>query len=287
MINSTTPPAVSIIIPCYNDGKYLPEAVASALAQTYAHIELIVVDDHSTDLVTKAALAAAHERGIRVLTTPEGKKGLPAARNTGIAAATGKYILPLDADDKISPSYVDKAVAALESNANAQVCTSRVRFFGLRHHEWVQPPYAYSALVLEQYKIVATSLYRKTDWERVGGYDERLTLGKEDMVFWLDLLNDGGEVIVLPEVLFFYRIKPNSMSAATSENVTECERLSAMYVARPKIFQRYLPDFMHLCAELRSVESHRTCLFSWKLLSPVFRLEWFLRQKVKRLLGRA
>ena len=98
-------PSVSIVIPCYNDGKYLREAVSSALSQTYPHIEVIVVDDYSTDPHTQNILSQLVQEGIKVIKTQSGKKGLPAARNTGIAQASGVYILPLDADDKIDAAY--------------------------------------------------------------------------------------------------------------------------------------------------------------------------------------
>lgn len=286
MINSTTPPAVSIIIPCYNDGKYLPEAVASALAQTYAHIELIVVDDHSTDLVTKAALAAARERGIRVLTTPEGKKGVPAARNTGIAAATGKYILPLDADDKIAPTYVEKALKILEINPNIGICYCNARLFGLKNSSWRLPPYSWTEMLTGNI-IFATALFRKSDWQRIGGYDESLVLGFEDYAFWLHLLNFGYRVECIEEELFYYRIKSGSLVASICKKNSYDHALIDLFHSCEPIFTRHTEELFLAVHKLKREKSSFTCLFSWKILSPVFRLEWFLRQKVKRLLGRA
>ena len=280
-------PTVSIIIPCYNDGKYLPQAVASARAQSYPNIEIIIVNDYSTDSLTNLLLEKFASEGITVIKTEAGRKGLSAARNTAIKAANGTYILPLDADDKVDPTYVEKAVAVLERKPDVLVCTARVRFFGLHHSEWVQKPYSYANLVLEEHKILATSLFRRKDWVRIGGYEESLTLGKEDMVFWLDMLKDGGEVEILPQILIYYRIKPYSMSALRAGAPTECEKITAMYASRPDIFHAHLIDFMCYGANFRLEESQRVCLFSWKLLSPVLKLEWTLRQKVKRLFGRA
>lgn len=278
---------VSIIIPCYNDGKYIREAVSSALSQTYPHIEVIVVDDYSTDPYTQTILSQLAQEGVKVIKTQSGKKGLPAARNTGIAQASGTYILPLDADDKIDDSYAEKAVAILGKHPDVTICTARVRFFGLHHKEWKQPDSHYANIVTEECKILPASMFRRKDWERVGGYEERLTLGKEDMVFWLDLLKDGGRVVTLPEICIHYRIKPNSMTAVTAHSPTEDEKQEAMYASRPDIFRSHVVNFMCLCARYRQEKAQYTCLFSWKIMTPVFRLEWFLRQKVKRLFGRA
>jgi len=215
------------------------------------------------------------------------KKGLPAARNAGIARATGKYILPLDADDKIDSTYAEKAVAVLDNNADVVVCGSQVKFFGLRNHVWIQPEYSYEALVLEEYKLVCSCMYRRIGWERVGGYDESLVIGKEDMVFWLDLLQDGGKVVVLPETLFFYRVRPRSLTAPVVGAPSEREKLAALYSARPKIFERHTLDFMDTLSRYREEKARHECLIYWKVFSPVLKLEWTLRQKVKRLLGRA
>lgn len=280
-------PLVSIIIPCYNDGKYLPEAVASAKAQTYSDIEIIVIDDHSTDPGTQDVLQRLSGKECLVVRNGEDKKGLPSARNTGIALASGEYILPLDADDRIDATYVDKTVAVMASDPGVAVCGSRVRFFGLRNHEWRQPAYSYTGIVLEEHKLVCSCLYRRKDWERVGGYDESLVLGKEDMVFWLDLLQEGGRAVILPEPLFYYRIKPNSMTAATAAKPSESDRLEAMYAARTDLFQQHTLDFMELCGRYREEKARLTCLISWKLLSPLFRLEWRIRQRIKRWFGRA
>lgn len=278
---------VTIIIPCYNDGKYLEDALTSALSQDYVSKEIIIVDDHSTDKFTLSKLEDITKRGIKVIQTPPNKKGLAAARNAGIVEASGDYILPLDADDKIEPTYVKKAVRVLESDANVTICTTGIQFFGLRHNKWPQPEATYANILTEECKIVASSLFRKRDWERVGGYEERLILGKEDMIFWLDLLAAGGRVHTLPEILFHYRIRPNSMTARTPHNASEAAKITAMYESRPQLFQAHAIDLLQQCARYREADSRRCCLLLWKLLSPVLKIEWFFRQKIKRLMGRA
>lgn len=278
---------VSIVIPCFNDGRYLPDAIASAQTQTHPNIEIVVVDDHSTDVQTLDALRVAADRGAHVLKTPEGKKGPSAARNAGIAQASGDYILPLDADDKIDPAYIATALAVFERDPDVVICGCNVRFFGLRHHRLNQPPLSMVALVLEEYKLVNSCLFRKSDWERVGGYDESLVFSREDMVFWLDLLQLGGKIHVLPDEFFFYRIRPRSLTAAVPGAASEREKLEALYAARPEHFHRHIVDFMDAVTQYRTEKAQRECLLSWKVFAPILRLEWFLRQRVKRFFGRA
>src|SRR5437879_507126 len=96
-------PVVSVIIPCFNQGATLDEAVASVLNQTFTDFEIVIVNDGSTDPFTSELLANYHRPRTRVITTANG--GLAAARNTAIRNSRGKYILPLDADDRIAPEY--------------------------------------------------------------------------------------------------------------------------------------------------------------------------------------
>lgn len=277
---------VSIIIPCYNDGKYLPEAVASARAQTHPSLEIIVVDDHSTDPETLTIYERLRGEGIQVLQTPAGRKGLSAARNTGIAAATGEYILPLDADDVIAPAYVSKAVAVMEADPAIGICYCHARFMGLKSGPWKLPPYSFEELLCGN-MIFATALFRKADWEKVGGYDERLTVGFEDYAFWLRLTDQGTRVHRLEEELFFYRIKPASLVARlVSQHERHSRALADVHNACADIFARHSDVLLRKIAELNAERDHRQCLFSWKVCAPLLRLEWALRQRVKKLLGR-
>ena len=280
------PPKISIVIPCFNDGRYLPEAVASAKAQTYPNTEIIIVDDHSTDPATCDLLQKISTQGVRVLSTPENKKGLPAARNTGIAAATGKYILPLDADDIIAPTYMEKGVAVLENRPEVGICYCKARLFGLKRGSWNLPQYSWKEL-LKGNMIFATALFRKTDWELAGEYDESLTHGFEDYAFWLHLITLGRGVVRLEEELFSYRIKPSSMIAAmATNNHVELALEEVHRSCEPILSKNSLLLFKHV-HRLQQEKGELTCLVSWKLLRHVFALEWRLRQIVKRIIGRA
>lgn len=276
---------VSIIIPCYNDGKYLPEAVASARAQTHPSLEIIVVDDHSTDPETLTIYERLRGEGIQVLQTPAGRKGPSVARNTGIAAATGEYILPLDADDVIAPAYVSKAVAVLEADPAIGICYCHARFMGLKSGPWTLPPYSFEELLCGN-MIFATALFRKADWEKVGGYDERLTVGFEDYALWLRLTDQGAQVHQLKEELFFYRIKAGSRSALLMQGEGYARALPMLHASCADIFARHSDVLLRKIAELNAERDHRQCLFSWKVCAPLLRLEWALRQRVKKLLGR-
>jgi len=103
-------PLVSIIIPCYNQGRYLAESIGSVLASDFTELEIIVVDDGSTEPETRRILDMLEYPKTRLIRRANG--GLAAARNSGIAEAQGRYILPLDADDRIGPEYLGQAVAA-------------------------------------------------------------------------------------------------------------------------------------------------------------------------------
>ena len=283
---ATVNPLVSIVIPCFNDGKYLPEALASARAQTYPNIEIIVVDDHSTDGETIKILERVKEEGLSVVKTPEGKKGPSAARNEGISLASGTYILPLDADDRIDPLYVEKSVAILESRPETGICYCKVRLFGIKNGSLERPPYSWNNLLAGN-MIVATALFRKQDWQMLGGYDETLQSGLEDYAFWIKLISLGREVVQIDEELFHYRIKPRSRTALIAESQREMQVLEDVHRSCEAIFSRNSLFLFKHVHRLQREKGDLTCLFSWKILRHVFDLEWRLRQMVKRMVGRA
>lgn len=203
-----TPISISIVIPCFNDGAYIQEAISSLEEQTIQDFEIIVVDDASTDGTTPQMLASlSHPR----LTTIylDTNSGPAVARNRGIAQAKGKYILPLDADDKIAPTYLEKAKAVLDANEKIGIVYCEAELFGEKQGKWELPPYAFPQILVSN-MIFATGMYRKKDWEEVGGYRENMRQGNEDYDFWLSLLELGREVYQIPEILFSYRIKKTS-----------------------------------------------------------------------------
>ena len=111
-------PRVSIIMPCYNQGQYVAEAVDSVLGQTFHDFEIIIINDGSTDQETISTLESFDRPKCLILHTTN--QGLAAARNNGIREARGEYILPLDADDRIAPTYLEKAVRVLDGISRQQ-----------------------------------------------------------------------------------------------------------------------------------------------------------------------
>lgn len=201
------PPKVSIIIPAYNAEKTLPETLDSACACTYEPLEIIVVDDGSTD----GTLSIAHgyaARDARIKVLHQENAGACHARNHAIGESTGEYILPLDADDIIVPEFISLAAATLDMRPEVKVVQPRAHFFGMRSGEWRLPMFS-RHLLARRNMIEMTSMYRRADWERVGGYCEEI-IAREDWEFWISILKDGGEVVRTEEVMHYYRIVPNS-----------------------------------------------------------------------------
>ena len=126
----TKPCKVSVVIPCFNHGEFLPEAVRSATAIERDDIETIVVDDGSTDERTRKEMDALPAQGIKVIR--QENKGLAAARNAGIAISRGEYILPLDADDRLRSGWIDHGIRILESNPQVGVVYGDAQCFGTR-----------------------------------------------------------------------------------------------------------------------------------------------------------
>jgi len=200
-------PVVSIIIPVYNMEKYLRETLSSILALQYPHFEVIIIDDGSTD----NSLQIANEyvlknNNVRLLAQPN--QGVSAARNTGIAQAKGKYLLPFDSDDIICEHYIDDAVRVLENDDQVKVVTSKAVFFGEETGSWDLPDFSLFALA-HRNTIPVCSFYRKADWEKTGGYCTDLP-GREDWDFWISLLKNGGKVVKLPFIGFKYRMHKDS-----------------------------------------------------------------------------
>ena len=201
---------VSVVIPCYNQRRYLAESIGSVLASSGAEYEIIVVDDGSTDPETCEILAALNYPRTRLIRRSNG--GLAAARNSGIAVAQGRYILPLDADDRIGPAYLAQAVQAFASDDRLGIVYCRAEKFGAESGAWRLPPFSRWRMRLGNV-IFCSALYRKADWETVGGYDEQLRHGWEDWDFWLSLLELGRRVRCLQLTGFYYRKNPTSMAA--------------------------------------------------------------------------
>lgn len=198
---------VSVIMPCYNDGAYIQESIDSVLDSTYKNIELIIVDDGSTDESTIKTLAQIHDGRIRIFYNNH--LGPAAARNFAIGLAEGTYILPVDADDLIEKTYIEKAVSILENDEMVGVVYCFAKLFGERNCVWDLPKFSMEAMLVDNIVFV-TAMFRKRTWEKVKGFCIELKHGMEDYDFWLSILQEGLKIVQIPEFLFFYRIKPVS-----------------------------------------------------------------------------
>lgn len=207
-------PKVSVIIPCYNQGAYLEEAVQSVLDQTFQDFEILVVDDGSTDRETVKILKNYTLPKTRVIHTEN--QGLSAARNTGIREAQCVYILPLDADDKIGKGYLEDAVRILDRHSEIGIVYSEASYFGVKGGRWELPEYSLYN-ILNHNVIFCTALFRKADWEAVGGYNVNMVYGWEDWDFWLSLIHRGLKVYRIPKIHFYYRLREVSMVHSMDE----------------------------------------------------------------------
>lgn len=193
---------VSIVIPCFNMREYVAEAISSALAQTYKDLEVIVVNDGSTD----GSLGEIEKFSVKIVNKVNG--GLAAARNSGIEFSTGELILPLDADDKIDPHYLEKTVPLMGPGIG--VVSTDMTYFGT-HTNRLRPTHTGLHQITAYNGMPVCSLIRKQAILEAGGYKSVMAEGCEDWELWVSILKRGWRVQVLNDALFFYRRKQTSM----------------------------------------------------------------------------
>lgn len=205
-------PTVSVIIPCYNYASYLPQAVESVLAQTFRDLEILVVDDGSTD--DSLAVARSLERryadsGLRVIA--QANSGQPAiSRNNAILESRGRYILPLDADDMLAPTCVARMVEVLESDPSVSIVHGDVLCFEDRK-VWYQNSAEWDSVEIAAGNRQAySSMYRREVWDKVGGYRTNVR-GYEDWDFWIGCAEAGFRGRRIPTPLLYYRTKADGV----------------------------------------------------------------------------
>lgn len=216
-------PMVSVVIPCYNLARFLPDTIRSLLNQTLRRWEAIIVNDASPDNTAEVAARLADEDArIRVITN-EQNQYLAGALNTGIAASSGRYIVPLDADNMLAPDALELLAAELEKNRELDIVYGAVQFVQEDGHNpdtSISPngvsgwPTAFSFRnqMLQRNQIPSTSMYRRKVWERSGGYRKRYRTA-EDADFWTRAVSLGfvpQKVTNKPTLI--YRQRADSMS---------------------------------------------------------------------------
>jgi glycosyltransferase involved in cell wall biosynthesis len=236
-------PAVTVVIPCWNHGRYLDEAVGSVLAQTLDDFEIVVVDDGSTDPFTRELLADYVRPKTRVIT--QRNQGLAASRNNGIRETSGRYICCLDADDRIRPRYLERTVEILDRKPEVGIAATYAHGFGDREVVWECGPCRLPEMLFGN-TVVCTSVFRREGWERAGGYREDLKMA-EDWDFWLSLLQLGYVGEVVPEVLFEWRIREDSMWHSDSQDPELMGRINrAIWEAHAPLYIAHLGDVAEL-----------------------------------------
>jgi glycosyltransferase involved in cell wall biosynthesis len=205
-------PTVSVIFPCYNAHALLGRALDSVRSQTCGYLEMLVVNDGSTDPDTVAFLAALPQ-DVRVV--HQENRGLSGARNTGFREARGELVLPLDCDDWIAPTFLEKALAVLSGSQEKDAFV----FAYLALEGDAVGPMAKNFNFFEQLfanQLPYCLLLNKSLWEQVGGYDESMRKGYEDWDFNIRLGRVGAVGLVIPEPLFHYRVSADGMLLSVS-----------------------------------------------------------------------
>ena len=270
----------------------MDEAINSVLKQTYDCVQVIVIDDGSTEEDTVRLLEEFERPKTKLIRTAH--NGLAIARNTGIAACESKYVLPLDADDKIKETYLEKAVSIMQADERIGIVYCKAELFGMEFGPWELQPYRFPEL-LHGNMIFCSALFRRSDWEKVSGYNPNMVYGWEDYDFWLSLIELGREVCCIPESLFCYRRRPDSMlGKMTDEHVVFS--YSQLFRNHPRLYAENIGTLLanlqqatnsnrsqeHRIFALEAVIRDVEHSFSWKITKPLRYAAAKLRESLRK-----
>ena len=231
-------PLVSIIVISHNYGRFLAEAIESALAQTYSPFEVLVIDDGSTD--DSVDVARRYVDRVRVLT--QANLGVERAGNRAVDEAHGEYVVRLDADDVLEPTHVEELWRALRRSPDAAYAYCRPRLFGARSGLMRCLPFSAYVLVKRANFVPATALTAKADFVAVGGYSEDLgEHALEDWDLWLRLLEAGRRGTYVREPLVRWRRHPEG--SRNPESAQRIEDAIAFMRNRHRSLGRRMDDW--------------------------------------------
>lgn len=222
-------PLVSIVIPCFNYGHLVGEAIRSVEAQTFTDIEIIVVEGGSSSPESRQLLmetVAKSSSKVRVLVQDQPYRA-GANRNFGISHARGKYICCLDADDRFAATYIEKAVFVLEHSGYG-VVSPGLQFFGDRSETWTPHERPTLDMLLDGNNALTCAVYSKEIWRKAGGYrdtDPATGHVHEDWLFWVRLAALGARFIGIREPLFYYRSHGGTLSNSSDVLDNEIQKL--------------------------------------------------------------
>lgn len=228
-------PLVSVIIPVYNMEEYIGETIESVLISDYPCLEIIIINDGSNDKSLQIAENYANKDS-RIKVFSEKNKGVCEARNYAIRQSKGELLLPIDADNTITPGFISYAVDIISKDPSIKAVIPRADFIGDRSGDWILPPF--SLKLLARKSIIDTcALYRRADWERVGGYCTEI-IAREDWDFWISVLKDGGKVVKSDEICLHYRIRKDSKRI--SDRSLQKHVIKVLNKRHPEFFEREL-----------------------------------------------
>lgn len=251
-------------MPCYNQAMYMRDALDSVLASTFQDWECVIVNDGSKDETLQIA-KEYEQRDERFLVVDIPNGGLANARNVGIRHSHGKYILPLDSDDKIGEKYIELSVSYLDQHPETKLVNCLCKYFGDFNEIKQMPSYNYDAL-LWQNLFLASSVYRREDYDKTVGYNTNMRHGHEDWDFWLSLLKPDDKVYRIPETLFFYRKHGVSMVSGTNKNLSETNR--QLVLNHLDVYSPYFGDMIAWHNELQHYKGSYLALVK----SPTYKL---------------
>lgn len=218
-------PRISVIIPCFNQGIYVDDAIESVLNQSYTDLEVIIINDGSYDEFTINKLNNYSKPNARIINTSN--KGLSAARNLGVKESNGKFIQFLDADDCIHPMKFEKQIGIFNEHPEIEICYSNYKVLDLQSNKYLLEgsPNLNFNISLEKFLFdwekvfsipIHCGLFKKSIWRENPPFDERLK-AKEDWVMWCTLAANGRKFYFLDENYAIYRMHTQNMTRKSSE----------------------------------------------------------------------
>lgn len=231
-------PLISVIVPCYNDGKYIHECLNSVHEQNYEYYEIIVINDGSDDENTNSILKNLNHPKLKVLQTEN--QGPSKARNQAILHSKGKYILPLDADNKVGKVFIQEAIEILEQKANVKIVNCDLQLFGAKKAIIKFESFSMEKLLCEN-TIECASVFRREDFDKTKGYNPNMKETFEDWDFWLSLLENGGDVEKIDKAEIFYRVKKGSRNSTVSPEGFKRLRYQ-MYTNHKALYAKHFID---------------------------------------------